>query len=86
MAKNQEEIRATVPAGNAWHSDDLEVKAKKHDMKKGDFVLKAVDVFMYLTKEEINDLIVFASARRLATSGLKMHYNIILKLNPEDAG
>lgn len=46
MAKNQEEIRATVPAGNAWHSDDLEVKAKKHDMKKGDFVLKAVDTFI----------------------------------------
>ena len=78
MAKNQEEIRATVPAGNAWHSDDLETKAKKHDMKKGDFILQAVDTFMHLTEEEVDDLRVFLDARRLVMNGLKINHCITL--------
>lgn len=42
----QEIIRATVPANNNWHTEDLEAKATAMGMSKSDFILKAVDMMM----------------------------------------
>ncbi len=53
MNKKQEEIRATVPARNAWHTRELEEKAKKHGLKKSEFILKAVDTFINFDDEFI---------------------------------
>jgi len=44
----QEIIRATVPTNNKWHTEDIEKKAQELGMEKGEFILKAVDLFMGL--------------------------------------
>ncbi len=56
MAKNQEEIRATVPANNSWHTKELEEKAAKYGMKKSDFVFMAVDAFINFDDEFLQTL------------------------------
>lgn len=42
----QEIIRATVPANNNWHTEDLEAKATAMGMSKSDLILKAVDMMV----------------------------------------
>jgi hypothetical protein len=67
MAKNQEEIRATVPANNNWHTEDLEKKAKKRDMKKGDFVFMAVDILYNLDAGVMDEIEQYTQALHLPT-------------------
>lgn len=42
----QEIIRATVPANNKWHTEDIEKKAADLGIDKGEFILKAVDMLL----------------------------------------
>ena len=65
MARNQEEIRATVPAGSAWHTEDIEAKAARMGVKKGDFVLHAVDAFINFDDEVMAKIEVMAKGLRL---------------------
>jgi len=51
MAKGQEELRATIPAGNAWHGEEVEARAKELGFNKtSDFILSAVNFFMNMDK------------------------------------
>ena len=81
MAKNQEEIRATVPAGNAWHTEDIEAKAASYGMSKTKFILLAVDVFMNLSRNEIIKLEQIISMRRLIAQGIDINCEISLSAN-----
>ena len=47
----QEIIRATVPANNNWHTEDLEAKATAMGMSKSDLILKAVDMMVNFDDE-----------------------------------
>nr|DAE48202.1 MAG TPA: hypothetical protein [Caudoviricetes sp.] len=42
----QEILRATIPATNKWHTEDVEARAKELGMEKTEFILKAVDMMM----------------------------------------
>lgn len=42
----QERLTITIPTSNKWHTEDLEKKAEKLGMNKGDFLLEAVNMMM----------------------------------------
>lgn len=77
MAK-QEQIRATVPASNPWHTEDIEAKAASYGMSKSKFMLLAVDVFMNLPRNEIIKLEQILSMRRLIAQGVDINCEILL--------
>lgn len=72
MGKNQEEIRATVPANNSWHTKELEEKAAKYGMKKSDFVFMAVDCFMNFDDDFINTM-------RDRSAGLRVPLYVVIQ-------
>ena len=61
----QEQIRATVPAGNPWHTEDIEAKAAKMGMDKSSFILSAVDMLYNMDQEILAEVEKYASALHL---------------------
>lgn len=56
----QEKIQVTVPTNNAWHSDDLEEKAKKMGMSRSECALMAVHILMNFDDEIIQEIYKYA--------------------------
>lgn len=42
----QERVQATIPANYKWHNEDIDKRAKEFGLKKGDFILFAVDFML----------------------------------------
>ena len=83
MAK-QEEIRATVPAGNAWHTPDIEKRAEMYGLKKTGFILMAVDAFLQLKQDDAENILDFIAIQKIIEKNKKGEYSITLKANGGD--
>lgn len=66
MAK-QEKIQVTVPANNAWHSDDLDAKAEKMGMSRSEYALLAVDMLYNVDQDILAEVERYARGLHLPT-------------------
>jgi len=56
MVRKQEEIRATVPAGNKWHTEDVDKAAEALELSRSQFILLAVDMLVSFDPEFFNEI------------------------------
>lgn len=72
MVRKQEEIRATVPAKNDWHTEDVDKAAEALGISRSEFILKAVDMLIGFDK-------VFYKHIRSYAKGLKFPEFVVIQ-------
>ena len=65
MTNNQEQLRITVPKNNEWHTAEVEKKAEAMGMEKGDFMFKALDMFMNFDEVFLNEIKRYAAGLKI---------------------
>ena len=68
----QERVQATIPADHKWHNADIDKKAKEFGLKKGDFILFAVDFILNLEKGTLKYIDHYAK-------GLKIPFHLVVQ-------